>query len=70
MEVYHGDVSIKSGVFIVEQGELQVEELLEEAKGLVEEFADLFPVELPDELSPFHDIQHQIDLVPRLSLPN
>ena len=42
----------------------------EEAKGLMEKFANVFLVELPDELSPLCDIQHQIDLVLGLSLPN
>ena len=46
------------------------EELLKEAKGLVEEFAGVFLVELPDELPPLHDIQYQIDLVQGSSLPN
>jgi hypothetical protein len=46
------------------------EELPEEAKGLVEEFTDLFRDELPDDLPPLCDIQHQIDLVPGSSLPN
>ena len=46
------------------------EEVPEEAKGLMEKFADVFPVELPDELSPLCDIQHQIDLVLGSSLPN
>ena len=48
----------------------KVEELPEEAKELVEEFANVFPVELPDELPPFCDIQHQINLLPESSLPN
>ena len=46
------------------------EDLPEMAKRLVEEFADVFPEELPDKLPPLHDIQHQIDLVSRSSLPN
>ncbi|XP_059436563.1 uncharacterized protein LOC132169560 [Corylus avellana] len=45
-----------------------LEAVPEAAKGLVEEFADVFPVELLEELPPLRDIQHQIDLVP--SLPN
>ncbi|XP_059431522.1 uncharacterized protein LOC132165028 [Corylus avellana] len=48
----------------------KIEEVPEEAMGLVEEFADVFLAELPEELPPLHDIQHQIDLVPGLSLPN
>jgi hypothetical protein len=46
------------------------EESPKEAKGLVEEFEDVFPGKLPDELPPLPDIQHQIDLVPGLSLLN
>ena len=46
------------------------EELLEEAKGMVKEFKDAFPGELPDELPPLWDIQHQIDLVSGLSFSN
>jgi hypothetical protein len=42
----------------------------EGVKGLIREFADVFPIELPDELPPLQDIQHQIDLVPGSSLPN
>jgi hypothetical protein len=38
--------------------------------GLLEEFADVSPKDLPEELPPLHDIQHQIDLVPRSSLAN
>jgi hypothetical protein len=46
------------------------EEVSEEVKGLMGKFADVFPIELPDELPPLRDIQHQIDLVPGSSLPN
>ena len=47
-----------------------IEVVPKEAKGLVEEFADVFPAELPKELPPLCDVQHQVDMVPGLSLPN
>ena len=37
---------------------------------LLEEFADVFPKDLAEELPPLCDIQHQIDLVLGSSLPN
>jgi hypothetical protein len=55
---------------LVSQKSCKGEEVPDEAKGLVEEFADVFSVKLPDELPPLCDIQHQIGLVSRSSLPN
>jgi hypothetical protein len=46
------------------------DEVPEGVKGLIGEFMNVFPIELPDELPPLRDIQHQIDLVPGSSLPN
>jgi len=39
-------------------------------KELLKEFGDVFSKEGPMELPPFRGIEHQIDLVPRASLPN
>ena len=39
-------------------------------KNLLKEFDDLFPEEIPHGLPPLRGIEHQIDLIPRVSLPN
>ena len=41
-----------------------------EVQLLLQEFGDVFPMELPDRLPPMCDVQHAIDLVPEASLPN
>jgi hypothetical protein len=43
---------------LVSKDNCKGEEVSVEAKRLMEEFADVFPVELPDELLPLRDIQH------------
>ena len=45
-------------------------EVPEEVKPILEEFRDVFPEELPTELPPLRDIQHQIDLMPGSILPH
>ncbi|XP_066374784.1 uncharacterized protein [Miscanthus floridulus] len=37
---------------------------------LLQEYVDVFPKEVPPGLSPIQGIEHQIDLIPRASLPN
>lgn len=39
-------------------------------RGLLAEFSDVLPEELPSELPPIIDIQHAIDLIPGSKLPN
>jgi hypothetical protein len=58
-------------VYLLYGKECNPTEIVPEAiVGLLKEFVDVFPNDLPEELPPLHDIQHQIDLVPNSSLPN
>ena len=46
------------------------EEQPKKVKSVLQEFKDVFPEELPDHLLPMCDIQHVIDFVPKVTLPN
>jgi hypothetical protein len=37
---------------------------------LLQEFSNVFPEEVPAGLPPIHGIEHQIDLIPGVTLPN
>jgi hypothetical protein len=37
---------------------------------LLQEYSDVFPTEIPPGLPPIRGIEHQIDLIPRATLPN
>ena len=37
---------------------------------LLQEYADVFPADIPPGLPPIRGIEHQIDLIPGASLPN
>ncbi|RVW96613.1 Transposon Ty3-G Gag-Pol polyprotein [Vitis vinifera] len=54
----------------VEEFKEQDKEYPANARKILDDFSDLWPVELPNELPPMRDIQHAIDLIPGASLPN
>ena len=63
----------ESIVFVLVARELHGEtreEQPEEMKSVLQEFKDVFPEKLPDHLPPMCDIQHAIDFVPEVTLPN
>ena len=47
-----------------------VSNLPEEVQGMLAKFGDIVVDDLPDELPPKRDVSHQIDFIPRASLPN
>ena len=55
---------------IPKDGKEEVEEVPAEVADLLEEFPDIISDNVPDGLPPVWKISHQMDLVPRTSLPN
>ena len=53
----------------VESRDLVVAQTSMEVQTLLNEFDDVIPKDLPMELPPMHNIQHQIDMIPSASLP-
>jgi len=47
-----------------------LDDLPEEIKTLLNDFADIIVDELPNALPPIRSISHHIDLIPRASFPN
>ena len=63
----------ESVVFVLVTRELHGEtheEQPKEVKSVLQEFKDVFLEELPDHLPSMHDIQHVVDFVPGVTLPN
>jgi len=62
----------ESGVAYILIGRMEVEDSIipGSVEPLLQEFGDVFPAELLENLPPLRDIQHQIDLVSGANLPN
>ena len=54
----------------VEEFKEQDKEYPTNVRKILDDFSDLWPVELPNQLPSMRDIQHAIDLIPGASLPN
>ena len=54
----------------VEEFKEQDKEYPTNVRKIFDDFSDLWPAKLPNQLPPMCDIQHAIDLIPSASLPN
>ncbi|GAA0187226.1 hypothetical protein LIER_34514 [Lithospermum erythrorhizon] len=57
-------------ILMVKESVTEHDGIPERVRPLLEEYLDVFPKKLPEELPRMRDIQHQIDLIPGASLPN
>ena len=54
----------------VEEFKEQDKEYSANVRKILDDFSDLWPAELPNQLPPMRDVQHAIHLIPGASLPN
>ncbi|RVX07636.1 Transposon Ty3-I Gag-Pol polyprotein [Vitis vinifera] len=54
----------------VEEFKNKIRNIQQNARKILDDFSDLWPAELPNELPPMRDIQHAIDLIPRCIITN
>jgi len=67
------EICEESIVFVIVAKEIVedfLEEPPEEVREVLEEFLDVFPSELLDALPPMSDVQHAINFIPGVTLPN
>ena len=73
VKIIECDVKKKSIIFTLVATDSSSDPSLDdppEVVPILQEFTQVFPEKLPDKLPPMRDIQHAIDLVPRVTLPN
>ena len=57
-------------ILLAKQQQEEVSNVPKELQPLLQQYASIWPEELPNQLPPMRDIQHRIDLVPGSSIPH